>query len=182
MATKLPKLIETERLNIELYSALQIKHILPGVIEANLDYLAEWMPWATPEAFAATDYSKKAVEWKALEDAGSDFHYGIWVKGEDDELVGAIGAHHRNGQPPETIEIGYWLTEAAQGSGYMTEAVRALTNVAFTNDHIATVEITYDETNAKSSAICERLGFARVGTRFSHHGTEVVVTSRSTPI
>lgn len=173
MATKLPRVIETERLRIELYTAEQIETVVPELVRANLEYLAEWMPWAAPDVFETTDYAEIAVDWLAQAQAGTSFNYGIWVKEGDEKPVGTIGIHHRNDQPPESLEIGYWLVEDAQGNGYVTEVTAALTAAAFGNGHIEKVEIACEPGNEKSEAIPKRLDFSKADMRLNHDNLNV---------
>ena len=44
-------------------------------------------------------------------------------------MLGGMGLHTRVG--PRAREIGYWIRKDAEGRGYVTEAVAALTRVGF---------------------------------------------------
>lgn len=62
------------------------------------------------------------------------------------------------------FEIGYWLRSAAEGKGYMTEAVQLLTDYAFDQLGARRVMLRIDERNQRSIAVAERLPFQREGT------------------
>ena len=55
--------------------------------------------------------------------------------------------------------LSYWLDEAHQGKGIMTESCRAVVSYAFTAWKLNRVTIQCATLNARSRAIPERLGF-----------------------
>jgi RimJ/RimL family protein N-acetyltransferase len=127
------------------------------VVNADLDHLAPWMPWAQEPAtlegqlawFRDTD-----KQW----DEGTGFGFGIYAV--DGSLVGGVGFHVRNG--PGALEIGYWLARAAEGKGLMTRVAAALTAAAASVEGVTRVEIHCDAANVRSAAIPERLGYSLV--------------------
>ena len=61
-------------------------------------------------------------------------------------------------------EIGYWLSEQAQGSGIMTRACKTLIDMAFTELDLDKIEVPVAIGNTASRAVCERLGMHVEGT------------------
>jgi len=61
------------------------------------------------------------------------------------------------------FEIGYWIRASAQGHGYVTEAVRLLTDYVFDTLKASRVEIRCDELNVRSAAVPRRLGYVEEG-------------------
>jgi ribosomal-protein-serine acetyltransferase len=57
--------------------------------------------------------------------------------------------------------LGYWLRSGAEGHGYMSEAVRILTDYAFSSLGANKVALRCDARNVRSAAVAERLGFVR---------------------
>jgi RimJ/RimL family protein N-acetyltransferase len=57
--------------------------------------------------------------------------------------------------------LGYWLRSDAEGHGYMSEAVRILTDYAFSELGANKVALRCDARNVRSAAVAERLGFIR---------------------
>jgi RimJ/RimL family protein N-acetyltransferase len=57
--------------------------------------------------------------------------------------------------------LGYWLRSDAEGHGYMSEAVRILTDYAFSQLGANKVALRCDARNVRSAAVAERLGFIR---------------------
>jgi RimJ/RimL family protein N-acetyltransferase len=123
------------------------------------------MPWALerPSLEGQREFAGSAE--RTWED-GSDCPYAIVL---DDQIVGVIGLHRRAG--PETLEIGYWLEEAHTGQGLMTEAARALTDVALgggAHPGMAGVEevvIHCDRDNRASAGVPRRLAYVLAGMR-----------------
>lgn len=55
--------------------------------------------------------------------------------------------------------LSYWLRDGAEGQGYMSEAVRLVTDYAFTALGANKVSLRCDARNTRSAAVAERLGF-----------------------
>ena len=58
-----------------------------------------------------------------------------------------------------SFELSYWLAEGTEGHGYMSEAVRLLTDYVFTTLAANKVVVRCDVRNTRSVAVAERLGF-----------------------
>ena len=87
--------------------------------------------------------------------AGDTLVTSLWWHGE---LVGTCGTH-RIDAANRSAEIGYWLTEQAQGNGIATSAVEALTRHLIRERGTHRIVIRCAVGNAKSCAVAERLGF-----------------------
>ena len=74
--------------------------------------------------------------------------------------MGGSGLHPRDWSVP-SFEIGYWLRQASEGYGYVTEAVKLLTDYAFATYGAQRVFIRCGARNTCSAAVPERLGFRR---------------------
>jgi RimJ/RimL family protein N-acetyltransferase len=101
----------------------------------------------------------------------------LWER-DSEHFLGGIGFHPRNWEA-RAFEIGYWLRTTAAGHGYMTEAVRLLTNELFTAMGANRVEIHCDIRNARSAAVPQRLGFIQEA-RLRNVGRATDGTLRST--
>ncbi len=89
------------------------------------------------------------------------------------DLIGGVGI----GPLGDRAHVmGYWLTPAAWGRGYATEAGRAVLDIAATLG-IGRVDAGHYVDNPASGAVLRRLGFVATGTRSRTHsrgrGTEV---------
>ncbi|MHA6722363.1 GNAT family N-acetyltransferase [Sphingomonas sp. RS2018] len=94
--------------------------------------------------------------------------------GERPVLVGSIGIHLT---PENGAEIGYWLTPAAWGRGYATEAGRAVLHAARHTFGHRRLTAYHHLDNPASGAVLRKLGFrntGRIEPRFSRgRGTSV---------
>ncbi len=84
--------------------------------------------------------------------------FGFWAVEElaSGELVGCVGLWEPEGWPE--LELGYWLTKAAQGKGYAMEAALAARNYAFDELGADTLVSYIDPKNAPSIRLASRMG------------------------
>ena len=116
--------------------------------------LAPWIPWG--KLIPTLDEQlAQILLWNQRFWSGSDLTYALFER--DGAPVGAVGVHDRCG--PHARELGYWLTRDGEGRGYMSEAVRAMTRLAFELYGLDRLEVHTDPANSRSRAIPERLGF-----------------------
>lgn len=156
----LPDSIESQR--------LLIRSPRPGdgvaINAAILDSLAElrpWMPWAqqTPTIDDNEVYAREAyVRFLKREDLPL-----LLFDKTTNIMVGSSGLHRINWAVPK-VEIGYWVRTPYAGQGYITEAVAALTEFAFTTLNANRVEIRCDAKNERSAAVARHSGFTLEGT------------------
>ena len=74
-------------------------------------------------------------------------------------VIGGCGFDMRDG----AAEIGYWLGARYWGKGYVTEAVRALIDHAFTNTEHKALQSCVRVTNPASRRVLEKCGFQWTG-------------------
>jgi ribosomal-protein-serine acetyltransferase len=132
---------------------------LHHLIQANRTRLARWMAWAVDHATVAQTVEFISASRRQLDENGG-FQMALVA---DEAIIGMIGLHTIDWQNRAT-SIGYWLSEDAEGRGAMTDAVRTLTEHAFSHWGLVRVEIRADVQNERSRAIPERLGFQLEGT------------------
>lgn len=154
-----PYRIETERLVLRCWDPAEAPK-LAAAVEASLDQLRLWMPWAHayPQPLADTVALLRAFRGRF--DLGKDFPYGIFSP--DVEVLGGTGLHPRAGEG--SLEIGYWVRSDETGQGLGTEAAAALTRIAFELCGVERVDIRCDPANVASRAIPRKLGYTEEGT------------------
>lgn len=130
--------------------------LIAGAVQENLDRLRQWMPWATAEAATSSAQRERLITVEKAWDAGSDFSF-LLLDATETELFGIFGLHGRIG--PNAIELGYWLSRAAEGHGNASAAAGALTDVALELAAVSRVEIRCDEANIRSQRVPQRLGY-----------------------
>ncbi|MBA3822776.1 MAG: GNAT family N-acetyltransferase [Ktedonobacterales bacterium] len=139
-----------------------VSAIYPAIMESR-EELRPWLPFVEeyerPEGMEnlRAFLIRSQADW-LLRD---NFQLSIW-RSADEHYLGAIGLHPRNWKIP-AFEIGYWLRTSASGQGYMTEAVRLLSDFAFSVFGAERLIIRCDARNARSAAVARRLGFIQEG-------------------
>jgi RimJ/RimL family protein N-acetyltransferase len=161
-----------ERLSVEIPARIDTGRLLlrqpqPGdgwalceAVSASIDELRLWMPWAQDET--TTEASEANVgRMQANFERREDLVYFIFERGPDGgegALVGGTGLHRIEWTVPR-FEIGYWRRTDRAGRGFVTEAVRALSRMAFDALAAQRVEIRMDNRNLASARVAERAGF-----------------------
>ncbi|MBC7446873.1 MAG: GNAT family N-acetyltransferase [Hymenobacteraceae bacterium] len=87
-------------------------------------------------------------------------HWGL-ARIDDETIVVGSGGFYR-GFPDGVGEIGYVLLPAYRGSGYATEAVRAITRFGFDVLGLRQITAFTDQANAASAAVLRRADFREV--------------------
>lgn len=130
--------------------------LVKAAIDANLDHLRTWIPWARSEPKPLAHKIQQLREFRGRFDLNVDWRYGMFTPDEA-TLVGGIGVHARSESGAR--EIGYWVQAAYQGRGLATEAVAALVRVCFEIDGVRRIEARIEPPNQRSAALVQRLGF-----------------------
>ena len=127
-------------------------------IQVSRDELRPWLPFADQSPDELCDWlAKVSAKWITREMLGM----GI-VERASGRLIGDIGLMVHSWDI-RSFEIGYWLATNAAGHGYMSEAVRLITDFAFDHLDAQRVMIRCDALNARSAAVPTRLGFTFEG-------------------
>lgn len=158
---EVPETLETERL---LLAAPQpgIGPLMSVAIAESIGQLSPWMPWAQ-QVPSFEDSEAVVRRQRANFTLRTDLAYQIYDKAvAGRRLLGGTGLHGLD-WGVRRFEIGYWIRASAQGHGYVSEAVRALTAMAFDHLRARRVEIRMDDTNRRSRAVAERCGFELEG-------------------
>jgi len=152
--------VETARLVLRCWEPADAP-LLKTAVDASLDHLRPWMPWASDEPMDLGAKVEQLREFRGRFDLGEDFIYGIFDRDEQ-RVLGGTGLHPRSG--PTSREIGYWIHADHAGKGLATEAAGALTRVAVEVDRMARVEIRCDPANEASARVPAKLGFRHEAT------------------
>lgn len=158
-----PEQFETERLLIRAPQPGDGKAINDAVRE-SIDELRVWMPWAqaVPSLAESETWAREgALMFRNREDLPL-----LLFRKSDGVYLGGSGMHNIAWDVPR-FEIGYWLRTSVTGQGYMTEAVRGITAMAFEQLHAVRLEIRCDARNKRSAAVALRCGFTLEATLHS---------------
>jgi len=154
-----PESFETER--------LLIRSPLPGdgpemraAVRESLDELTPWMPW--PKEHRTVEDSEAIVRRaRARFLERTDLMLLLFLK-DTGTLAGSSGLHRIDWAVPK-FEIGYWCRTRFTGRGYVTEAVRGISDFAFDVLGARRLEIRCDSRNLPSARVAERAGFRLEG-------------------
>ena len=135
--------------------------LLKAAVDASLDELRRWMPWALRDPEPVEEKVELLRRFRGDFDLGQDYVYGIFEPDES-AVVGGTGLHTRIGDG--ALEIGYWIRSDRAGAGLATEASAALTRVAFEVAGVERLVVRVDPDNAPSLAVPRKLRFAEEGT------------------
>ena len=161
LLVEVPQALETERL---LIASPQpgLGPLMSVAIAESHGQLSPWLPWAqqVPDIEDAEAVVRQQMADFILR---KDLRYQIFDRArEGRRFLGGIGLLRIDWQV-RRFEIGYWIRASAQGQGYVTEAVLALTTMAFEQLGARRVEIRMHDVNLKSRAVAERCGFELEG-------------------
>ena len=152
--------IHTSRLVLRCWQPTDAP-LLKAAIDANLEHLRPWMPWAQHEPEDLQRKIERLRRWRGEFDLDQDFAYGMFNRAET-QVLGGTGLHTR--VDAGAREIGYWVHKDRINQGLATEATAALTKVAFLIDRVARLEIHCDPNNIRSAAVPRKLGFCHEAT------------------
>ena len=158
-----PERVETERLTLRCPRASD-GDALHAAVASSLDTLRPWAPWAREVSGidASEAYCRRMQARFILRE---DLVLLIFEKGSEDRagpVLGAVGLHRIDWQM-RTFELGYWRRTGLDGLGVVTEAVIALSRMAFDRLAARRVEIRMDDANQRSWKLAERAGYTWEG-------------------
>jgi RimJ/RimL family protein N-acetyltransferase len=147
--------IETERTVLRCWQP-QDAALLSAAVEASLEHLREWMPWAMTEPKSLEDRVGYLRRMRAAFDKDEEYVYGIFSPDES-VVIGGTGLHKRG--EGNCLEIGYWIHADYINRGLATEISAALTKVAFILHGVDWIEIRCDPRNVRSASVPHKLGY-----------------------
>ena len=133
---------------------------LCDVIDQARPHLDRWLPgfrqpWSFKDALAFVRQCQ--ARWALRE----SFQMGIFHR-DTGALLGDLGLRPADWFIP-SFDIAYWLHPAAEGQGYVSEAVRLAAGLAFETLGADRLIICCDQRNVRSRSVPERLGFVLEG-------------------
>lgn len=139
---------------------------VPSIVAGCNDLsVARWSP-VIPFPYTEQD----AVGWLEAQEPRRLAGHGIDLavaQRTGGPALGAIGLG-RVDRGLGTATVGYWLSAAARGHGYMTGALRLIAGWAFEGLGLARLELLTDPQNFPSQRVAERCGFRLEGHLRSH--------------
>lgn len=152
-----PGRISGERIYLQRHSSALAEEMFK-LIDENREHL-KGMPWI--RATLSVEHSRKWInhtlaEWDNL----SLFDYGIYLVGSD-QYLGSFGVHSINWEF-KNCELGYWIAQAFQGQGLISESLRLIETQCF-RAGFHRVEIRCDSRNQRSAQVALKNGYTFEG-------------------
>jgi RimJ/RimL family protein N-acetyltransferase len=154
-----PERIETARLILRCPRRGDGAVVNPAVVASHVE-LDPWLPWATtlPTLDESEANCRRQQARFILREDLVMLVFERDASGGEGELLGGVGLH-RIDWTLRRFEIGYWRKTGCEGRGIVTEAVLALSRMAFDALDARRVEIRMDDNNERSWKVAERAGF-----------------------
>ena len=162
--TPFPDLLATARLILRAPTVADAEDLLAAVT-ASYPELHRWMAWAR-DPYDIDQARRFCADARDAFDAGRDFT-ALLTLADDGTVIGSAAILLSDEAVP-SFELGYWVHTGYTGAGYATEAAEALTRLAFEDGSARRVEARIDESNRRSRAVVEHLGFELEATLKSH--------------
>ncbi len=121
-----------------------------------------WEPLWPEDDLTRTAFRRRLdrLREEAIEESGFSF---LILTEDGGELVGGITLSNIRRRAAQTGTLGYWMGQPFAGQGYMTRAVRLLSDFAFRNLLLERLEAACLPENAASIRVLEKAGFRREG-------------------
>ena len=152
------KKIQTKNLELKLLPVkFKMANEIFDIISNNRDYY-KFLPWS--------DVKQPEQEFAFLSDAEKNWKnqteatYGMYVR-KDGKFAGVCTMFHIDWQN-ESSEFGYWLNIKYANQGFMSEAVKAISDEFF-NMGFKRIVIKANPENIASCKVAEKCGFKREG-------------------
>lgn len=91
------------------------------------------------------------------------------IKNETDELIGGIGFHTKYWKQSHKDDIGYWLGKPFWNKGIMTDVVKKICAIGFSEFNLTRIEATVFVNNDASKRVLKKSGFHCEGTLKDYH-------------
>lgn len=131
------------------------------------DFLVPWEPTWAPDHLSRRSFTNR-VYWAGRSIAAGTALPLFLIRTSDNVLLGAVTIDNIRRGPAQAGTLGYWIGEAFARQGYMSEAVRAITEHAFQELSLSRIESACLPENVASRGVLERCGFKYEGVAQSY--------------
>lgn len=128
----------------------------------NRDYLQPWEPKREEAFFSELGWQQRLIKLRELHKMALGF-YLLIIDAESDDMLGTISFSNISRFPFYACNVGYSLTEHAQGKHIMTRALKMACDYMFNEQKMHRVMASYMPHNTRSEAVLQRLGFVIEG-------------------
>lgn len=126
----------------------------------NQEHLAPFEP-LKPSAFYTRTYWEESLSERLLDaQEGRSLRLFIFLRDRPDVLIGTLNFNNYVRGVFQSCTLGYSLSKAAQGHGYMTEALQVGIRHIFAEVKLHRIGANYLPHNQRSANLLKRLGFS----------------------
>lgn len=140
------------------------------VRKENYDYLKPWEPIWDMDHLTYIGFNRFVRDVQAGFQTGNYYGFVMYERSSS-KLVGHIEVGNVLFWPKQSATIGYWVDNAKQGRGYMTETIGAVCRWAFDTLNLVKIEAGTLKHNHGSQRVLIKSGFHQEG--ISHHYGEI---------
>lgn len=130
--------------------------------QANREYLKPFEPKREEAFFSVNGWLQKLIKLNELHRMGLGY-YCLLVRASSGEMLGTISFSNLSRFPFYSCNVGYSLSEKAQGHGYMRRGLTMACDYMFNVQKLHRIQAGYMPHNKRSEAVLEHLGFNREG-------------------
>ncbi len=131
--------------------------------EASRGHLEPWEPRWPKDALSREDWNRRLRAWRAGWRQDRAYVFLIFISQTSEAMIGGASITHVRRGAAQSGALGYWLDEAAQGKGYMSEAVGAICNWCFDTLMLDRLEAATLPHNERSRDVLLRNDFREEG-------------------
>lgn len=135
---------------------------LYAVIDGSREFLARHLPWPG-DCVSAEDVFARIDSWNMQAQMGNGACWGIFEKGEGAPRVAGCIVLGWVQWMHLSANVSYWLGEGFTGRGLATEALRLVSQFAFTELGLHRLELSASVSNVDSQNVAVRGGFTEEG-------------------
>ncbi len=129
---------------------------------ANRDFLREWEPKREDAFFSEAGWTQRLIKLNELHRMGLGY-YLIILDSNSGEMLGTISFSNISRFPFYACNVGYSLSQTAQGRGVMTRALRMAVEYMFDIQNLHRIMAGYMPRNKRSESVLKRLEFTQEG-------------------
>lgn len=129
---------------------------------ANRDFLREWEPKREDAFFSEAGWTQRLIKLNELHRMGLGY-YLIILDSNSGEMLGTISFSNISRFPFYACNVGYSLSQTAQGRGVMTRALRMAVEYMFNIQNLHRIMAGYMPRNKRSESVLKRLEFTQEG-------------------
>ncbi len=153
-SARLEPRIETERLVLRTMQQADIVRVVEMIDDFDIARMTTGIPHPYSLSAAEDFYARQR------EQTDERLDYTLQIESHAGDLIGAVGAHFRDGPFPE---LGYWIGRAHWGRGYATEAASAMRDWARSVFGCRAMMAGHFADNAASGRVLIKCGFLYTG-------------------